>query len=102
MKVAMSGLGTILAASGATLNLSGTGLNVINAVQVAGSISNTGGTNTLSGPVTLTANVAVLVLSPEPLNEPQRLLLSLDGRELELTSNGLRAFAPVSGVASAR
>lgn len=48
------------------------------------------------------ANVAVLVLSPEPLNEPQRLLLSLDGRELELTSNGLRAFAPVSGVASAR
>ena len=63
-----SGLGTILAASGATLNLSGTGLNVINAVQVAGSISNTGGTNTLSGPVTLTANVAVLAGSTTTLN----------------------------------
>ena len=46
------------------------------------------------------ANAPVLVLSPEPLNEPQRVLLSLEGRQLELGSNGLRAFAPVSGAAA--
>lgn len=46
------------------------------------------------------ANAPVLVLGPEPLNEPQRLLLTLDGRQLELASNGLRAFAPASGVAT--
>ena len=41
-----------------------------------------------------------LVLGPEPLNEPQRLLLTLDGRQLALASNGLRSFAPVSGMAA--
>ncbi len=46
------------------------------------------------------ANAPALVLGPEPLNEPQRLLLALDGRQLELASNGLRAFAPVSGIAA--
>ena len=50
--------------------------------------------------VTEPANAPVLVLGPEPLNPPQRLTLSLGERRLELASNGLRAFAPTSGLAA--
>lgn len=35
-----------------------------------------------------------LVLGPEPLGAPQRVLLSLEGRQLALASNGQRGFAP--------
>ena len=44
------------------------------------------------------AGAAVLVLGPEPLNPPQRLSLSLGGRELALASNGLRPFGPATGL----
>lgn len=47
-----------------------------------------------------TGNPRELVLGPEPLGTPQRLLLTLAGQQLELASNGLRAFAPTRGVAS--
>lgn len=46
------------------------------------------------------ANAAVLVLGPEPLTEPQHLRLTLGDKQFELASNGLRPFAPVSGVAA--
>lgn len=46
------------------------------------------------------ADTPELVLGPEPLNPPQRLTLTLAGRQLELVSNGLRAFAPTSGLAA--
>ena len=46
------------------------------------------------------ANAPELVLGPEPLNPPQRLTLTLSGRQLELASNGLRPFAPTAGLAA--
>jgi len=55
-----SGLGTIVVASGATLAVSGSGLTISNPVQLAGTLNNAGGANSLTGPMTLLANVAVV------------------------------------------
>ncbi|HET9821742.1 MAG TPA: prepilin-type N-terminal cleavage/methylation domain-containing protein [Burkholderiaceae bacterium] len=38
----------------------------------------------------------VVVLGPEPILPPQRIVLRLDGRVLELASDGLGPFTPVS------
>lgn len=53
-----------------------------------------------SAQVTEPTGAPVLVLGPEPLNPPQRLTLMLAGRQLELASNGLRPFAPTTGLAA--